>query len=69
MPVLDLSLHSLGILIHSTFIRSTTSMDDIQNLPTALVTGLSTMYYVDTDIVKNQKYYYRVVVWRDGINQ
>jgi hypothetical protein len=44
-------------------------MDDIQNLPTALVTGLSTMYYVDTDIVKNQKYYYRVVVWRDGINQ
>ncbi|MCY6411182.1 hypothetical protein QTA56_03390 [Acinetobacter sp. VNH17] len=47
--------------------RSTTSMDDIENLPTALATGLSTMYYIDADIVKNQKYHYRVAVWRDGV--
>lgn len=50
-------------------IRSTSSMSGIADvdLPSPIVTGLNTMYYIDTGIVENQKYYYRVAVWRDGI--
>ncbi len=38
-------------------------------LPSPLVTGLTTMYYVDTSVVEGSTYYYRVVVWRDGVSQ
>ncbi|MCH7386633.1 hypothetical protein MMO39_04865 [Acinetobacter modestus] len=67
MPGIRLEFAQFGDFDSFDVIRSTTSMDDIENLPAALVTGLSTMYYVDADIVKNQKYYYRVAVWRDGV--
>lgn len=61
--VLEFSHHgdfdSFGI------IRSSTPTS-LANLPSPLVTGLSTMFYVDTAVVVGQTYYYRAVVWRDG---
>lgn len=61
--VLEFSHHgdfdSFGI------IRSSTPTD-LANLPSPLVTGLSTMFYVDTAAVVGQTYYYRAVVWRNG---
>lgn len=47
-------------------IRSLTSMASLQDheLPTPIATGLKTMYYVDTNVVKGLTYYYRVRVWR-----
>lgn len=50
-------------------IRSTSSMSGIadEDLPSPIVTGLTTMYYVDTTVVEDAVYYYRVVAWRDGI--
>ncbi|MCH7331827.1 hypothetical protein [Acinetobacter modestus] len=69
MPGIRLEFAQFGDFDSFDVIRSTSSMSSIadNDLPSPIVTGLNTMYYVDTDIVKNQKYYYRVVVWRDGI--
>ena len=39
---------------------------DVNNLPAAIVTNLKTMYYVDTNIVPGETYYYRVLAYRDG---
>lgn len=49
-------------------LRSSSPMD-IAALPSPLVTGLTTMYYVDTSVVVGSSYYYRAVVWRDAISQ
>lgn len=61
--VLEFSHHgdfdSFGIIRSST----PTTLTD---LPAPLVTGLSTMFYVDTTVVEGEVYYYRPVVWRDG---
>lgn len=61
--VLEFSHHgdfdSFGIIRSST----PTTLTD---LPAPLVTGLSTMFYVDTTVVEGEMYYYRPVVWRDG---
>lgn len=61
--VLEFSHHgdfdSFGI------IRSSTPTS-LANLPAPLVTGLSTMFYVDTAVIEGETYYYRPVVWRDG---
>lgn len=60
--VLEFSHHgdfdSFGI------IRSSTPTN-LASLPAPLVTGLSTMFYVDTAVVDGSTYYYRPVVWRD----
>lgn len=47
-------------------IRSVTSMVGVANadLPTPIVTGLKTMYYVDSNVIEKQTYYYRVRCWR-----
>lgn len=47
-------------------IRSLTSMVGVADvdLPTPIVTGLKTMYYVDANVVKGTTYYYKVRVWR-----
>ena len=42
---------------------------NLASLPAPLVTGLSTMFYVDTTVVGGATYYYRVVAWRDRITQ
>ncbi len=49
-------------------IRSDTSMASVadEDLPSPIVTGLTTMYYVDTTIAEGLTYYYRVRVWRDS---
>lgn len=61
--VLEFSHHgdfdSFGI------IRSSTPTN-LASLPAPLVTGLSTMFYVDTAVIEDETYYYRPVVWRDG---
>lgn len=61
--VLEFSHHgdfdSFGI------IRSNTPTTLI-SLPAPLVTGLSTMFYVDTAVIEGETYYYRPVVWCDG---
>lgn len=44
--------------------RSTSSMPDVDNLPAALVTGLTTMFYFDQTVVVGATYYYRVVARR-----
>lgn len=49
-------------------LRSDTSMD-INALPSPLVTGLLSMFYVDTTVVEGATYYYRVVAWRDGASK
>lgn len=47
-------------------IRSMTSMVGVVDvdLPTPIATGLKTMYYVDSNVVESQTYYYKVRVWR-----
>lgn len=49
-------------------IRSLTSMAHLQDheLPTPIITGLKTMYYVDGNVIEGLTYYYRVRVWRGG---
>ncbi len=51
-------------------IRSTSSMSSIpdDDLPSPIATGLTTMYYVDTTVVINATYYYRIRVWRNGVS-
>lgn len=49
-------------------LRSDSPMD-VESLPSPIVTSLTTMYYVDTTVVTGSDYYYRVVVWRDGVSQ
>jgi hypothetical protein len=51
-------------------IRSSASMAGLQDheLPTPIATGLNTMFYVDTEIVKGQTYYYIARVWRGSEN-
>ena len=44
-------------------LRSTSPMD-IAALPSPIVAGLATMYYVDTAVVECATYYYRARVWR-----
>ena len=46
-------------------LRSSSPMD-IAALPSPIVAGLATMYYVDTAVVEGATYYYRARVWRDG---
>ncbi|MCK4109858.1 LamG domain-containing protein [Acinetobacter radioresistens] len=47
-------------------IRSMVSMASVADvdLPTPVVTGLKTMYYVDSDVVEGLTYHYKVRVWR-----
>lgn len=49
-------------------IRSTTSLAGVADvdLPSPIVTGLTTMYYVDSAVVVGTTYYYKVRVNRDG---
>lgn len=49
-------------------LRSGSPMD-INALPSPLVTGLPTMFYVDTAVIEGAAYYYRVVAWRDGVSK
>ena len=49
-------------------LRSGSPMD-INALPSPLVTGLPTMFYVDTTVIEGAAYYYRVVAWRDGVSE
>lgn len=49
-------------------IRSDSPMD-ISALPSPLVSGLPTMYHVDTAVTQGATYYYRVVAWRDGVSK
>ena len=48
-------------------IRSNASMANIadEDLPSPIATGLTTMDYVDTAVVADAAYYYKVRVWRD----
>lgn len=47
-------------------IRSMTSMVGVADvdLPTPIATGLKTMYYVDTNVIEGNVYFYKVRVWR-----
>jgi hypothetical protein len=47
-------------------IRSTSSMANIADtdLPSPMVTGLKTMYWVDTNVIKGTTYYYKARVYR-----
>lgn len=49
-------------------LRSNSPMD-VNSLPSPIVSGLPTMYYVDTTVVEGATYYYRVVAWRDGVSK
>lgn len=48
-------------------IRSDSSMTSVadEDLPSPIVTGLTTMYYVDTTVIEYEVYYYKVRAWRD----
>lgn len=49
-------------------IRSLTSMASTpdSSLPSPIITGLKTMYYVDNTVVEGGTYYYKFRVWRGG---
>ncbi|MGO1157929.1 LamG-like jellyroll fold domain-containing protein [Acinetobacter lwoffii] len=51
-------------------IRSVSSMANVADvdLPSPIVTGLKTMYYVDSDVVEGLTYYYKVRVWLGSIS-
>lgn len=40
---------------------------DVGVLPSPIATGLSTMYYVDSNVIEGLTYYYKIRVNRDGI--
>lgn len=61
--VLEFSHH--GDFDSFDIIRSNTPTS-LASLPAPLVTGLSTMFYIDAAVVDGETYYYRPVVWRDG---
>lgn len=61
--VIEFSYH--GDFDSFDIIRSNTPTT-LTDLPAPLVTGLSTMFYVDTTVIEGEAYYYRPVVWRDG---
>ena len=48
-------------------LRSSNPMN-VEALPSPLVAGLSTMYYIDTTVIEDETYYYRARVWRDGVS-
>lgn len=51
-------------------IRSNASMVDVadEDLPNPIVSNLKTMYLVDTDVIANSTYYYKVRVWRSDVS-
>ncbi len=49
-------------------LRSNSPMD-VNSLPSPIATNLPTMYHVDTTVVDDATYYYRVVAWRDGVSK
>lgn len=52
-------------------IRSDSSMTGIAeiDLPNPIIAGLSTMYYVDTNVEFGETYYYKARVWHDGTSK
>lgn len=66
MPGIRLEFAQFGHFDSFDIIRSTTSMVGIADvdLPTPIATGVKTMYYVDTNVIENNTYYYKVRVWR-----
>lgn len=68
MPSIRLEFAQFGDFDSFDVIRSTTSLAGVADvdLPSPIVTGLTTMYYVDTMIVDGATYYYKVRVNRDG---
>lgn len=51
-------------------IRSQASMNGLldSELPSPIAMGLTTMFYVDSGVIKGQTYYYKARVWRNGDN-
>lgn len=70
MPGIRLEFAQFGDFDSFDVIRSTSSMSGIADvdLPSPIVTGLTTMYYVDTAVVIGATYYYKVRVNRDGVS-
>lgn len=70
MPGIRLEFAHFGDFDSFDVIRSTSSMSGIADvdLPGPIVTGLTTMYYVDTAVVIGATYYYKVRVNRDGVS-
>lgn len=70
MPGVVLECSQHGDFDSFDVIRSLTSMVGLSDsqLPSPIVTGLLTMYYVDTAVVEGATYYYKFRVWRDGIS-
>lgn len=68
MPGIRLEFAQFGDFDSFDVIRSASSMSSIadNDLPSPIVTGLTTMYYVDTAVVIGATYYYKVRVNRDG---
>ncbi|AWW07723.1 MAG: F5/8 type C domain protein [Podoviridae sp. ctbh1] len=64
MPGIRLEFAQFGDFDSFDVHRSTSSMTDINNLPTPITTNLKSMFYVDDNIIYGTTYYYRVVAWR-----
>lgn len=46
-------------------VKSQSQMNE-NDLPTPIVTNLKTMFYVDTNVVEGETYFYRIISYRDG---
>ncbi|MFP6840634.1 MAG: LamG-like jellyroll fold domain-containing protein [Acinetobacter sp.] len=66
MAAIRLEFAQFGHFDSFDVIRSITSMVGIADidLPTPITTGLKTMYYVDSNVIKNKMYFYKVRVHR-----
>lgn len=70
MAAIRLEFAQFGHFDSFDVIRSTTSIAGVADvdLPTPIATGLKTMYYVDASVIKGSVYYYKVRVWRGGVD-
>lgn len=66
MAGIQLEFAQFGHFDSFDIIRSSTSMVGLQDheLPSPIATGLTTMYYADTEIVRGKTYHYKARVWR-----
>lgn len=68
MAGIRLEFAQFGHFDSFSLIRSNTSMVGVADvdLPSPIVTGLTTMFYVDTTVIQGQTYYYKAIVLRNN---
>lgn len=65
MAGIRLEFAQFGDFDSFSIVKSQSQMNE-NDLPTPIVTNLKTMFYVDTNVVEGETYFYRIISYRDG---